>query len=35
MEPQTGSSIGWQAIAQQSAKRRIYCELELNLRIKP
>ncbi len=27
--------IGWQAIAKQSAERRIYCELELNLRIKP
>jgi hypothetical protein len=24
-----------QAIAKQSAERRIYCELELNLRIKP
>ena len=27
--------IGRQAIAAQSAERRIYCELELNLRIKP
>ena len=26
---------GWQAIAKQSAEKRIYCELELNLRIKP
>ena len=35
LEPQTRLPIGWQAIAKQSAEKRIYCELELNLRIKP
>jgi putative transposase len=35
VEPQTRLPIGWQAIAQQSTEKRIYCELELNLRIKP
>jgi hypothetical protein len=35
MEPQARLSIGRQAIAKQSAERRIYRELELNLRIKP
>jgi hypothetical protein len=35
VEPQTRLPIGRQAIAQQSTEKCIYCELELNLRIKP